>query len=254
MIATDYLTNDVATKRDGLPTLLPFYLIADVSGSMAKEIAALNQALVDFRDELNKNPILSDVVRFSVISFSDSTRVELPFCDPVETTMPTLVVGGGTRYAPAFRTLKATIDADFDANKGKDFKVFRPAAFFLTDGMPLDPESEWQSAFADLVRYDSESKTGNKRYPLFVPFGFRDANVEILKQLVHPLDRSKLYMAKHGASAGSVLAELSKAMIMSVVSSGYSVPTGNPQHVLPTQAQVGPNVTAYDGGDLPDED
>ena len=33
-----------------------------------------------------------------------------------------------------------------------------------------------------------------------------------------------------------------------------SVPTGNPQHVLPTQAQVGPNVTAYDGGDLPDED
>lgn len=250
-----FATDAPAEKStDGKPTLLPFYLLGDVSGSMHMDIGALNTSLGEFRDELSRHPILSDVVRFGIVDFSDDARVVLPLTDPLESRMPTLSSRGGTSYGAAFRTMKSVIDADFDAARGASFKYFRPAVLFLTDGQPTDDATAWRAAFRDLTHYDAATRTGNKRYPLFVPFGFRDASAQILSELVHPVDRGRMYFAKQGASAAVVLQELAKAMLLSVVSSGQSAAAGMPTHVMPTQAQLGPNVTAYEGGDCPDDE
>ena len=53
--------------------ILPFYLVADASYSMSQDgkIDTLNGLLPQLRDELVRNPVVGDMVRFGLIDFSD---------------------------------------------------------------------------------------------------------------------------------------------------------------------------------------
>jgi uncharacterized protein YegL len=239
-----------ANPDNALPVFL-FYLLVDVSGSMAADLPVLNQMLMEFRDKLRADPVAEDCILFSVLSFGSTVRVEVPLGNfaTVNLTPDLLKINGSTRYSEAFRTLKATIEHDLAAQKDKDksaapsrdrFRYYRPAVFFLTDGEP-NPGDPWQQAFTDLKAMPA--------YPLFVPFGFRHANDVILRELVHPQNRSKLYYTRsHDVAA--VLSEMLDVMFLSILSSAYSV-SSTPMHVLPTKNDVGPDVEVqqYEGGD-----
>lgn len=237
-------------QADDRYVVLPFYLLCDVSGSMSLHIATLNQALVEFRDTLAKDPVLSDKVQFGVVDFSDDAREVIPLGDFAEADIDRhrLGVRGGTSYAAGFTKLREVIKRDITSGAAQ-YKYFRPAVFFLTDGYPNGGE-DWPTAFAELTAFDPATGQGNKSYPLFVPFGIGDADASVLSQLIHPMDRSALFMANAGTTPAAAIQKMTEGMLKSMLASGRSALTGQPQHVLPTQREVGPGVSVYAGGDF----
>jgi uncharacterized protein YegL len=229
--------------------MFPFYLLVDVSYSMADEIGILNQSLRDFQHEVSMKPVLADITKLGILEFSDHAREVVPLGDfsAVDLSRDLLTAKGSTSFAAAFRTLRSTIERDVAKMKAANqaaptdemFHYHRPAVYFLTDGFP-NPGDPWRQEFEELKAI--------KAYPLFVPFGFRQADEAILNELVHPRDRSRLYMAREGANPATIIAEMTKVMLMSVVASSMSVTAGDPTLNLPSQAQVGSSLVVK--GDL----
>ena len=53
--------------------VLPMYFVGDESHSMAGDpIAAVNQGLIDLRDEVAKHPLIGKKVRFGIITFAET--------------------------------------------------------------------------------------------------------------------------------------------------------------------------------------
>lgn len=227
---------------------LPFYLVCDVSLSMADEggIQAVNDAIVEIGETLADEPLLADLAYFSVIDFSDDSNVVIPLGDMSERNLSetTLRVRGGTSYSSAFTTLRSTIESDITALR-RAFDVYRPTVFFLSDGAPTD-STQWQTTFDRLVRYDKETKAGFKFYPMVVPFGVGEADRTILAKLVHPADRSMLYMTTEGTKAGEAIKQMATAMLRSIVASAQTATGGaDPQITLPSKRDLGKGVAVY---------
>jgi uncharacterized protein YegL len=242
--------NQAQNTPDNRYVVLPFYLLCDVSSSMRPYIGTLNESLGEFRDGLSKNPVLADQVQFGVVDFSDDAREVVPLGDfsTADLENRQLSTRYSTSYTAAFKTIRATIEQDLAAGKDR-YRYFRPAVFFLTDGEPNN-DGQWTRAFRELTSFDEATGEGFQSYPLFVLFGIGDADISTLSQLVHPQDRSVLFMANTGTSPATAIAKMADAMLKSVLKSGRSVLTGNPQHSLPTQAELGPEIRAYPGGDF----
>lgn len=112
------------------------YFVGDESHSMAgAPIAAVNQGLLDLRDEVAKHPLIGKKVRFGIITFADSAETRLELSELSEDLMlPTLSPRGrGTSYASAFEALRHTIPGDIALLKGSGHQVHRPSVFFLSE-------------------------------------------------------------------------------------------------------------------------
>jgi uncharacterized protein YegL len=173
--------------------VMPFYLVCDVSRSMTTSMPALNQALQALRREIVSHPVVDDVARICVISFSDTAQVVVPLGQMSETGLPTLAAQYGTNYSAAFVALQHTIGGDIHTLKQQGLKVYRPCAFFLTDGLPTDPG--WEQTFRATLTYDAATGQGMKEHPIFVPFGFDQARPSILARLAFPPGRGKWHLA-----------------------------------------------------------
>jgi uncharacterized protein YegL len=217
--------------------LLPFYLVVDVSYSMSgSKLRTANNILPEVADALAKNPILNDKIRFGLIDFSDDARVVLPLCDvSTQSNLPGLTVRTGTNYGAAFRLLRTQTESDVAQLRMDGYKVHRPAVFFLSDGEPGD---NWKDDFDALTRYDPVTKQGFKYYPVIVPFGVEDADADVMRMLVHPRSKSKLYMMRAGGDAAAAIKAMAEVLISSVLASGQSASTGKSGLVLPTAGQV----------------
>ena len=133
--------------------VLPMYFVGDESHSMAGEpIAAVNQGLVDLRDEVAKHPLIGKKVRFGIITFAESAQTRLELSELSEDlVLPTLSPRGrGTSYASALEALRHTIPADVALLKGNGYQVHRPSVFFLSDGLPTEKADKWQARLAEL--------------------------------------------------------------------------------------------------------
>ena len=181
---------------------MPFYVLCDVSWSMFNDIVRLNEGLQQLVRAIRAEPIVDDVARIAVMSFSDTARVVMPLGQTSESTLQDLPLEGGTNYSAAFRALKATIDEDIADLKKRGLKVFRPCVFFLSDGEPND--SDWRTAFTTTLTYDKEHGTGNKNHPIFVPFGFRDAEEADMSFLAYPPGKSKWFFASTNQTQDAV--------------------------------------------------
>jgi uncharacterized protein YegL len=217
--------------------LLPFYLVIDVSYSMSgPKLDMANTILPEVADALAKNPILNDKVRFGMVDFSDDARVVLPLCDvSTATQLPRLSVRGGTSYGAAFKLLRRQLESDVAQLRGDGYKVHRPAVFFLSDGEPGD---NWKDDFDTLTEYDPSSGKGFKSYPVVVPCGVEDADRDVMRQLVHPISKSKLYMMKAGGDAAAAIKAMAEVLISSVLASGQSALQGSSGFILPNADQV----------------
>jgi uncharacterized protein YegL len=228
--------SEVGEPEKGI--LLPFYLVIDVSYSMSgKKLSAASAMLPEVADALARNPILSDKTRFGLIDFADDARTVLELCDIAEqSVLPGLKVRGGTNYGSAFSLLRKQLETDVEQLKADGYRVYRPAVFFLSDGEPTD--DAWPAAFDDLKNF--------KYYPLFVPFGVESADRDVMRKLVHPVPKSKLYMASEGANAAAAIKAMTEIMISSVLASGYSVGEGGPGHILPGKDDLPPGIDVED--------
>ena len=223
-------------------TVMPFYVVTDVSYSMVGAMTALNDGAQRLRRSIVAQPVVDDVAQICVMWFSDDAQVHVPLQQMSETPIPPLGVQGGTNYGAAFRLLAKTITSDIAALKGKEYKVFRPCAFFLTDGVPGD--SDWFQTFTATLTYDRASGQGLREHPLFIPFGFGDADEAVLKRLAYPQDKGKWYNSTD-TSPEDALAGITGLIMKTVINSSLSVQAGQPQTQLQAPA-LGSGIVAGD--------
>jgi uncharacterized protein YegL len=214
-------------ERDQL--VMPFYLICDVSSSMAGDMPALNDGVERLRRAIVAEPVVDDVAQVCIMTFSSSASVRMPLAQMSETPVPQLSAGGSTDYGSAFRLLAQTIAHDSASLKQQGYKVYRPCAFFLTDGEPTD--RDWGQTFNSTLTYNEQTSQGLKAYPLFVPFGFRSAPVNVLKQLAYPPERGKWYHAKN-TSVEEALKGIIGIIMNTVVTAGKTASTTQPMVAL----------------------
>ena len=160
--------------------VLPIYFVGDESHSMSGDpIVAVNQGLVDLRDEVAKHPLIGKKVRFGIITFADTAQTRLELSELSEDLiLPTLATRGrGTSYASAFEALRQTIPADVALLKVSGFQVHRPTVFFLSDGLPTERESKWQKRLTAL-----KDPVFRER-PNILAFGVGDADPKVIQQL-----------------------------------------------------------------------
>jgi uncharacterized protein YegL len=217
--------------------VMPFYLICDVSVSMKSDMAALNDGVQRLRSSIVSEPVVDDAAHIGIMTFSDTAKMIMPLSQMSEHPVPMLSVEGGTNYGAAFRELAHVIPADAAALKSQGYRVYRPCAFFLTDGEPND--RDWWDTFKSTLTYNRVTGIGMKHHPVFIPFGYRNANDEVLKKLAYPPEKGKWYHIKNH-DIEQVIKTILDVIMKTVVSSGRSSATGQPTLVhAPTPAISG---------------
>jgi uncharacterized protein YegL len=207
-------------NEDDRLMVLAFYIVVDVSYSMKDGgcLDAANELVTSVWDAVQTNPVLADLVRISVIDFSDEAQVIIPLGDLRNVEhLPRLAERGGTSYAAAFRRLRQEIAGDIKQLKDDGYKVYRPTVFFITDGAPTDDASDLQTAFQDLTAADFKAR------PNLIPFGVGAATKEILDPWVFPQGRMRAYAQKEGVAPSAALNSLAEILVGSIIASTNSV-------------------------------
>ena len=191
--------------------ILPFYLVCDESGSMTASLHVINDALPDLHEEISTNPTVADKTRFALIGFSDDASVLQPMVDLSEIdSLPGLSAGGMTSFGNAFRTLKQAIDTDVAQLKSEGHEVYRPVAFFLSDGVPTD--GDWRQAYQELIAAPFR--------PHIIAFGIGEADAHIIAEVA----TFKAFMQDGSdVSPAKALREFAASLTRSIVRSANSV-------------------------------
>jgi uncharacterized protein YegL len=209
--------------------VFPFYLCLDVSQSMAGEpIAQVNSELPQIRASVGQDPAVAEVIRFGIVTFSDTARTVLELADlALVESMPIVEVEGRTSYAAAFDHLRRTIEADYHAGRMAGERWYRPAVLFVSDGRPTDPDERWREAHRRLV------DPAWRRHPNILAFGFGEAVPDILATVAENKP-NRAYVAAQGSAPSAVVPELMAGLVQSIVSSSSSAFSGTP-HLVPPQ-------------------
>ena len=207
--------------RSVIGQVLPMYFVGDESHSMAGEpIAAVNQGLIDLRDEVAKHPLIGKKVRFGIITFAETAQTRLELSELSEDlVLPTLSPRGrGTSYASALEALRQTIPADVALLKGNGYQVHRPSVFFLSDGLPTEKPEKWQARLAEL------KDPSFRERPNILAFGVGEADPEVIGQLASSPRYG--FMMTQGASTAGAIAEFAASMLNSMVASAERLDRG----------------------------
>jgi uncharacterized protein YegL len=199
--------------------VLPIYFVGDESHSMAGgPIAAVNQGLIDLRDEVAKHPLLGKKVRFGIITFADSAQTRLELSELSEELMlPALSPRGrGTSYAAALEALRQAIPGDIALLKGSGYQVHRPTVFFLSDGQPTEKEARWRDQLEQLGAL--------REHPNMLAFGVGDADPKVIQRLASSPRYG--FMMRDGVSTAGAIAEFAASMLNSMVSSAERLDRG----------------------------
>jgi len=114
-------------------------LLLDTSGSMAGDpIIRLNQALRDFKDQLNMDELANKRVDIAIVEFNESVNIIQPFTPISQMTPVTLEAKGST-------SMGAGINLAIDILKERNrfyatlgTPCHKPWIFMITDGEPTD--------------------------------------------------------------------------------------------------------------------
>ncbi len=218
---TPVATQAAAPVGTVIGQVLPMYFVGDESHSMAgAPIAAVNQGLVDLRDEVAKHPLIGKKVRFGIITFADTAQTRLELSELSEELMlPTLATRGrGTSYASALEALRHTIPGDIALLKASGYQVHRPSVFFLSDGQPTEKDDKWRTRLEEL------KDPGFKQRPNILSFGVGDADPNVIRQLASAPRYA--FMMTDGVSTAGAIAEFATSMLNSMVSSAERLDRG----------------------------
>jgi uncharacterized protein YegL len=199
-------------------TLLPIYVMADESGSMKGNMAALNAGLTHLHLKLLAAPMAAAKVRFSVLGFADSVVQRMALADlRQQSEIPQLVARGTTSYQAAFEDLFDRIPRDMDQLKAEGYKVYRPAIFFMTDGLPNVGE-DWIGAHRRLT-----DKSAIKAAPNIISCGVGDADAQTIKMIATAPNYAYI---SDGDRVGDAVSSFCEALTQSVINSGTALASG----------------------------
>ena len=205
--------------------LLPIYVLADESGSMANVMGDLNAGLTSLHDALLAEPMAAAKVRFTIMGFSDDVALRMHLADlRRENQLPRLVSRNLTNYGHAFHALTQQIPADVNHLKSQQYGVHRPAVFFLSDGIASDGD-RWQPIHRRLVdRYQTVGA------PNIIACGIGQAQPHaILAVATRP---EYAFVSIAGANIGQAIAKFCAALTKSVIASGRSMANGTAELVV----------------------
>jgi uncharacterized protein YegL len=148
------------------------------------------------RDSYNKK-----LVRIAAAG-ATAAGAEVTFVDLAELTLPL--------YDADIEKASGLPD-DVRTLKEQGHAVFRPAAFFLTDGQPTD-DPEWRAAYARLV--DQET---NPVAPNIIACGVGEARARTILDIATRPEFA--FVATPGTELGLAIAEFSVALTRSIVAS-----------------------------------
>ncbi len=205
--------------------LLPVYVLADESYSLFNHAKDLNQGLVSLCEALRAEPMIAAKVRLSILGFSDDVEVRLALADlrDVE-NVPRLRIRNNTNYQAVFNDLLTRIPHDVDMLKTSGYLVHRPAVFFLSDGQPND-DSDWLEPRERLI-----NRTTTPAAPNIVAFGIGDVMAKTILQVA--TDEKFAFVAMPSTDIGNAIAKFFVALTHSVVQSGRSLTSPNPELVV----------------------
>jgi uncharacterized protein YegL len=185
---------------------------------MAEHFSTLHDGLTSLREQMEESPAAAAAVRFSMVLFGSSVQTVMRIEDFNEiSNVPSFGNLGGTNYTIAFQELIKQIPLDMNLLKGENYRLLRPAVFFLTDGYPNEG-GDWIPAHAQLM------SKANKWRPNIMAFGVGTADVATVKAIASRPEYA--FIAVAGADMGLALGEFMTALQRSVVSSGVSVSAG----------------------------
>ena len=202
----------------------PVYLLLDVSSSMSGgPIASLNDNIFEIRQHMLLDPLLADSALLSVISFANDARVEVPLSHPLEVHAPLMHARGVTNYAPALRLLRSTISEDVQALKMQGSQVYRPVAFFLTDGYPTDSASAW-GAELDRLR-------ATRTRPTLIAVGIGEVDPAVLYRLAS--EKGQVYISSPGRTSVEAISGFKDLVFGTLDSLASSQASGRPRYQIP---------------------
>jgi len=192
--------------------LWPVYVVADESGSMYPYMDELNAGLDSIRRELLAEPMAAAKVRLTVIGFSDDAVVRMHLVDARhDGEFARLASRGGTNYGAAFDTLRRLVPEDVATLKSQQYAVYRPAVFFLSDGMPNDG-ADWPAAHRSLT-----DRAVTRAAPNIIACGIGEARADIIRQVATRPQYA--FVAVPGSEVGRNISEFFTALTRSVVAS-----------------------------------
>lgn len=199
--------------------VLPVYVLADESTSMAEHIGELNAGLASLHSALLAEPMAAAKVRFCVLGFSDDVVVRLHLADLRRVhELPQLVSRGATSYEAAFRALLRDLPQDVRSLKQDGYQVHRPAVFFLSDGQPTDGES-WRMPHRQLT-----DRAVTPAGPNIIACGIGAADPATMIAVATQPDFA--FVPRTGLEVGAAVARFCRALTQSVVSSATTVVGG----------------------------
>ncbi|WP_329176633.1 MULTISPECIES: vWA domain-containing protein [unclassified Streptomyces] len=205
--------------------LLPIYVLADESLSMEDVIGDLNDGLRSLHRELLGEPMAAAKVRFSVLGFSDDVQERVRLVDlRAAGEFPLLRTRGMTSYQAAFEDLLSRIPRDVAELKREGYQVHRPAVFFLSDGAPNTGE-DWEAVHRRLT-----DKSVTPVAPNVIACGIGQADARIISQVATKPEFG--FVANKGVDLGQAISKFCSALTTSVISSGQSLGSAEPQLVV----------------------
>lgn len=154
----------------------PCVLLLDTSGSMSGEpIAALNEGLRRFQEELASDTLAARRVEVAVVRFGSDVTVAQDFVTPDRFSPPELVAEGLTAMGGGVQRALDLIAERKALYKANGVAYYRPWVFLITDGEPQGETDEVVEAAARRVRDEETAKR-----VAFFAVGVQGANMERL--------------------------------------------------------------------------
>lgn len=205
--------------------LLPVYVVADESFSMKPYESDLNDGMTSLYEVLRSEPMIAAKVRLTVLGFSDDVIVRMPLAD-VRTDMhlPRLAIRGATNYHAVFQDLLSRIPRDIQSLKSGGYMVHRPAVFFLSDGQPSN--EKWTKSHGRLV---DKNLTPGAPNIIACGIGGEVRPATIMRVATQP---RFAFVSVPGTDLGAAIAEFFIALTASVIQSGRSLTSANPELVV----------------------
>lgn len=182
-------------------------LLLDTSGSMEGiKIDMLNKALDRFKHDLENNEETRKYVDLAVITFDNYVNVIHNFSPINEFRVEKLKASGTTKMGEAFDKAIDLVEQRNKLYKDKGISRFRPWIFIITDGEPTDMEPG-NTAWNNVIQRLRDGEL-NKHFSLYV-VAVDPANLDILKQIAHPL---RPPLSLEGAKFAELFVWLSSSM------------------------------------------
>ncbi len=158
----------------------PCVLLVDVSGSMqGAPIAALNEGLRAFKNDLARDALAARRVEVAIVTFGSDVQVVQDFVTADLFEPPVLTAEGSTIMGTAIHQALDLLQARKTQYRTNGVAYYRPWVFLITDGEPQGEEPHVIEQAAQRIR-DEE---GSKRVAFFA-VGVENANMDRLRSIV----------------------------------------------------------------------